>query len=123
MTNAEEFYEELVKLKACYNKLNDKYNYLSQQLESWNKDKEIQQAEEQTKYAREHSLLILSDKELKSINEFRERHYKECALPYHSKTKGNTYIYTLTGTGLGTIIEITCPICGATLDVTDISSW
>lgn len=119
----EEFDEKLDEIRYSYRKLKNKYNQLSNQLKDWNKDQEIQQAQREAKYVSDHSLLILSDKELKSINEFRERHYKECALPYHNKTKGNTYIYTLTGTGIGTIIEITCPICGATLDVTDISSW
>ena len=72
---------------------------------------------------RHHSLLQLSDNEVKAIKDFRDKHYKKCAEPLHSKAAGNTYIYELTGTGLGTCIKITCPICGETEDVTDTDSW
>ena len=117
------FDEKLDDLRYEYRKLKKQCEDLKNTLDSWNKDEEIQEAKKSAEYAYEHSLLTLSDNELKSLRTFRERHYKECAKPYRDKAKGNTYIYTLTGTGLGTIIEITCPICGATLDVTDINNW
>ena len=101
----EEFDEQLDALRASYRKLKNQYNQLCNRLKNWNKDHEIQQAHRQAKYTREHALMILSDKELKAVEDFRNEHYTKCALPYHSKTKGNTYIYTLTGTGIGTIIE------------------
>ena len=65
----------------------------------------------------------LSDKELERLENFRERHYKKCAEPLHSKNVGNTYIYDLIGTGIGTIIKVTCPLCGESEDITDTSSW
>ena len=65
----------------------------------------------------------MSDKEAKVARDFRQRHYEQCALPLNSKSAGNTYIYELTGTGLGTCIKITCPICGQSEDITDIDSW
>ena len=92
-------------------------------MQEWNKDTEIQKYKETVKYIRNHSLFIMSDKEFKADKEFREQHYKMCAEPLHSKTAGNTYIYELTGTGLGTCITITCPICGQSKDITDTDSW
>ena len=65
----------------------------------------------------------MSDKEIEAERNFRYRHYEKCARPLKDKSVGNTYIYELSGTGLGTIIKITCPICGQTEDITDIDSW
>ena len=65
----------------------------------------------------------MSDKEIEAERNFRYRHYEKCALPLNNKSAGNTYIYELTGTGLGTCIKITCPICGQSEDITDIDSW
>ena len=62
------------------------------------------------------SLCNLTDKEDERINKFRNKHYKKCG-------NGNKYLYELTGTGIGTIIKITCPICGKQKDVTDSDSW
>ena len=33
------------------------------------------------------------------------------------------FIYDLQGTGIGTVVKIKCPICGAEEDMTDIESW
>jgi len=41
----------------------------------------------------------------------------------HTRASGNTYIYTLTGTGIGACIKVKCPVCGEEEDITDISSW
>jgi len=60
---------------------------------------------------------------MKDLEAFRKEHYEKCALPKRSKAVGNTYIYEITGTGLGPIIKITCPICNKSLDVTDTDSW
>jgi len=92
-------------------------------LQEWNKDEEIQKAQKEADYWRLHSLCHLSDKELERLDDFHQRHYEKCALPLHSKIAGNTYIYELTGTGIGTIIKVTCPLCGESEDITDTSSW
>ena len=115
---------------TCIENLKNSYEYMQHYMESmketldnWNKDEEIQKYKDQVTYIRDHSLLQLSDKERDALHNFRLKHYEKCALPKHSKSIGNTYIYELTGTGLGCCIKITCPICGESEDVTDTSSW
>lgn len=110
-------------LKNSYEYMKDRVTHMQDVLDLWNKDQEIQDARKQADYFRQHSLLTLSDKELAAVKAFREKHWKECAEPLKSKAKGNTYIYELTGTGIGTCIKITCPICGRSEDITDIDSW
>lgn len=65
---------------------------------------------------RKHSLLIMSDREMQKDKAFRQYHYITCR-------NGNHFQYDLTGVGVGTIIEITCPKCGIKEDITDIDSW
>ena len=119
----DDFNTKLNELREMYRNLEKDYKTLSKKINGWSKDRELKKAQKEAEYARTHSLCQLSDKELIAIRKFRDKHYNECAIPFHNKGKGNTYIYTLTGTGIGTIIEITCPICGATLDVTDLNNW
>lgn len=110
-------------LKESYNNMKETVNYMREQLNSWNKDEEIQKWKTAAENARHYSLLQLSDKEAKAIKDFRNKHYKKCAEPLHNKAAGNTYIYEITGVGIGTCIKITCPICGESEDVTDSESW
>ena len=116
--------------EATVDELKQEYYYQKQRantayklMQQWDRDEEIQKHKDNAEYVRNHSLLQLSDQELLDIIEFRKEHYEKCALPKHKKNFGNTYIYELTGTGLGTEIKITCPICGETKNVTDTSNW
>lgn len=106
-----------------FNMLYETYNEIKQELEdakeklrTWNKDEEIQKANNEVKYIRNHSLQILSDKEMKAYQEFRGAHWNRC---------GNSGIYniTLEGTGIGTVIKVRCPYCDEEKDITDIDSW
>lgn len=119
----EDFDTQIAKLKETYNNMRSQVDEMKRTLQEWNKDEEIQKAQEEADYWRRHSLCHLSDKELNRLDDFQKRHYEKCALPLHSKIVGNTYIYELTGTGIGTIIKITCPLCGESEDITDTSSW
>ena len=110
-------------LKDVYEVLEEKASYYQQQLSEYNKDVEIQKYKDKIDELYSRSLLLMSDKEAEAEYNFRQRHYEQCALPLNSKSAGSTYIYELTGTGLGTIIKITCPICGQSEDITDIDSW
>ena len=113
----------LQEVKDEYTWMEEQVNHMREKLDSWNKDEEIQKYKNERDYVYKHSFLQLSDKEMKSEKAFREEHYKNCALPLKSKAAGNTYIYEITGTGLGTIKKIKCPICGVEKDFTDIDSW
>ena len=110
-------------LKDVYEVLEEKASYYQQQLSEYNKDVEIQKYKDKIDELYSRSLLLMSDKEAEAEYNFRQRHYEQCALPLNSKSAGSTYIYELTGTGLGTIIKITCPICGQSEDITDLDSW
>lgn len=110
-------------LRETYNGMQAKVNVWQKTVEEWNKDDEIKKARDDAEYWRKHSLCHLSNKELERLKNFQERHYKKCAEPLHSKIVGNTYTYDLTGTGIGTIIKVTCPLCGESEDITDTSSW
>jgi len=117
------FEDIIYSLREAYTGMQAEINVLQETVEEWNKDDEIQKARNDAEWWRKHSLCYLSDKELKRLENFQERHYKKCAEPLHSKIAGNTYIYDLTGTGIGTIIKVTCPLCGESEDITDTSSW
>lgn len=45
-----------------------------------------------------------------------DRHWKSCNNP-------SNFIYDLTGTGIGTVIKIKCPVCGEEQDITDYDCW
>lgn len=99
-----------------YRRVKDSNAELRKQLSEWNKDAEIQKANERADYYRGHSLHELSDKEAKSIAAFRKAHYDSC------KNAG-TYQFELTGTGIGEAISIRCPVCEAEENVTDYDTW
>jgi rubrerythrin len=89
---------------------------LHDKLNNYDKDSEIKKLNTELEDTRKHSLLVMSDKEQEAEKEFRDKHYKSCK-------NGNEFIYTLTGTGIGTGIEIQCPVCGKKEDITDTESW
>lgn len=64
------------------------------------------------------SLLVMTKKEAEAKRAFTKKHYE-----MHKPMETSKYIYTLTGTGVGTVITIKCPICNAEEDITDDESW
>jgi hypothetical protein len=110
--------------------LKDEYRYMEKQVDlmrqrliDWNKDETIQKLEKEKDDLYKHSLLQLSDKELKDIREFQDKHYETCCGNGKYKSKGNTWRYEISGTGIGHIIKVQCPECNTWLDITDIDSW
>lgn len=55
-------------------------------------------------------------KEGEQYIKFRNKHYKKC-------NNGHDYIVRLKSSGIGESIEVTCPRCGETKNITDISKW
>ena len=94
------------------------------------KDLEKQNKERDNKFWN-NCLCKLTDKEAKAIKDFKDKHYKKCAekkldemyksgrFPVNGSTFDSTYIYTVEGTSLGSIIKIRCPICNCEEDITD----
>lgn len=89
---------------------------LEKKLADYRKDEEIAILQNRLEKVFRNSLMNMSDAEYEANKEFKHEHWLK-----HSC--GNTYRYELQGTGIGTIITITCPICGESKDITDSDSW
>ena len=87
--NGEKFKEAIEDIVDYVNFCNKETETAKQKLAEYNKDIELEKKDKRIKYLHEHSLLQLSDKELKDEKEFRQKHYEKC------KNKG-TYIYEIT---------------------------
>ena len=62
-----------------------------------------------------------SEKELKSFQEFEQKHMHDRKT---SKAHSGMAPYIIaTGTGIGTIFKSVCPICGESKNITDVSCW
>ena len=80
------------------------------------KDKELNNLSIALISANHHALFMLSDIELDRLNAFKQRHRK-CG-----KTD-STWDYKFYHTELGTAVEVVCPGCKRSLDITDYSRW
>ena len=79
------------------------------------KDEEIKRLKEELDHYRYNSLIVLSDKQKEQVKEFKNKHHHDC--------KSNYVKYILSPTELGTGVDIICPVCGETLDITDYDLW
>jgi hypothetical protein len=62
-----------------------------------------------------------SQKEKDAYNDFEQRHMHERLT---TKSQGGKAPYLIpTGTGIGTHLEVVCPICGAKENITDLEVW
>lgn len=111
-----DFDKLLEEIRQEYNRVKAQNVDLRKQLSEWNKDEEIQKANELAAFYRGHSLHELSYKEAKRIAEFRKAYYASC------KNAG-TFLFELAGTGIGEAISIKCPVCGTEENVTDYDNW
>ena len=120
----EDFDSAIEKLKASYEYMQEKVKEMQKTLNEWNKNEEIQKLKEEKEYITSHCFLGgLSDKEIAAIKEFKNKHYKTCCGNGKYKSKGNTWRYEISGTGIGHMIKIQCPECGVIQDITDIDNW
>jgi len=111
-----DFDKLLEDIRREYQRVRERNVELQNKLFEWNKDAEIQKANQRADYYRSHSLHELSDKEAKSIAAFRKKHYESC-------NNAGKFLFELVGTGIGEAISIRCPVCGAEENVTDYSNW
>lgn len=116
-----DFDEILEEAKGQHRHLEEQYERLRKEYEKYSKEAEIRRLTEQCNDIRRRALVVLSQNERDAIEGFKKIHYERHAP--HTKASGSTYIYTLTGTGIGTAISIKCPECGEEKDVTDFSNW
>ena len=86
---------------------------LTNRIQEFNKDNEIQKYKDQAYNAFSNSLFQLSDVEKERILGFKKKHYKECG-------NGNDFEYRLMGTGFDTDITIKCSKCMQSENVTEL---
>lgn len=89
---------------------------LREKLSEYDRDEELSNARKEADEIRMRSLLVLSKKEYDSDVAFRLEHYHKCSAD-------TGFLYRLTNPGIGTAIEITCPKCHETIDITDYDTW
>ena len=104
-------------VKREYDRLKVELEDAQKTIRDYRKEDEIKRLADEIDSLHRHSLCILSDKELQMKKEFIDKHYNMHGRMY------NEHVYRLCGTGIGTIIKMTCPICNETIDITDTSSW
>lgn len=62
-----------------------------------------------------------SEKEKLAYKQFEEEHMHDRLI---SKYNGGRAPYLVpTGTGIGTLLKVVCPICGESKDITDVGAW
>lgn len=106
-------FEELMKqLSESYYDMERSYRAAREQVREWNKDEEIKKLKNEITHYRKHSLLQLTDKSKEKLDAFTLKHI-------HS----HTFIYEITGTGIGSIVKVSCDKCGEEIDITDAESW
>ena len=110
----------LAKVQKQYDALEEENQRLRNELFNYSKEEEVKKAKDHAKYIADHALLLMSDDEIAAAAEFKKKHYEKC---YPKAKVTSSWIYRLSGTGIGTVIEITCPYCKESADITDISSW
>ena len=114
-------YEDLLtQLKDIHDNDQKTITELQKKLAEYNKDKEIQLLKQEIENMRKNSLIILGSSGKEKIDAFRKKHY---LLHKDKDFHGNCYIYRLTGNGIGECVEIICPFCNESEDVTDNTRW
>lgn len=128
-SNDNSFEDAINVINEEFQRLKEQRDAAIKRVKEYNKDEEIQKLEnkiaekdKEIESLCKRSLMIMTNKERDARKAFIHKHYE---LHNNGEFKGNgsTYIYTLTGTGLGTDITIKCPICGEEENITDIDSW
>jgi len=79
------------------------------------KDELVKGLQAEIRYVRSHSLIYVTDKELKDIEEFKNKHKESCNC--------RVFSYTQTHTSIGTCLSVTCEKCGDECSVTDFGEW
>lgn len=106
----------LAKIKESADYLVQRNRKLSEQLNQYDENTGIKAKEDEIQSIRQRAITVLSPVEYERCKAFREHHYQTCK-------NGSRFIYDLQGTGIGTIIKIKCPVCGAEEDITDVDCW
>lgn len=108
--------EYLNAIKAEFDREVSSREYFQKKCAEFRRDEEISRLDRKLDNVMRLSLHVMDQAEYEADRDFRERHYEKCR-------NGSTFQYTLTGTGIGTIISVTCPKCGESKDITSFDNW
>ena len=114
-------HEYLAAVGRQYDRLDDENRSLRERIASFNESDAIKEQKEIADNIRKHSLIILTEKEVESEIRFRDAHNHHRGLKVGLFS--STFQYEITGTGVGTILKIRCPVCGEERDITDYDAW
>lgn len=116
------FEDALEHARIRYTQLENDNKRLRQKINSFDEKEKIKSIKREIEDIKRRSLCIFSNKELVAEQKFIATHYQKhnCI---DNKNTGNSWIYKLTSTGIGTVIEIQCPICGESENITDYDNW
>ena len=112
---ARKFKQLLGELEAEYNRQTYLLESLQKQLASFRMNDEILRLEAEIADLMNRSLLILSPKEKEDLDLFRKQHWEQCEV--------HSLHFEIDGCGFSRCVSVTCPVCGATADITDMDSW
>ena len=101
-------------LDSFINNLIHEKMLLQEQLRSYDVEERVAKLLAENKELRSASLHVLTEAEKEQAVEFKNEHWDKC--------EGNVS-YILTGTGVGTGVDVVCTKCGTKKDVTDYSVW
>jgi uncharacterized protein CbrC (UPF0167 family) len=110
-----DFQKHIEAVQDEYARVCEENTSLRQRMQEWRKEDEIQKLEEQNRSVQRRSLAVLTDIEFDELNKFRDQHYESC--------KRRAFGYFLSGTGIGTVIEVQCVHCGEKKNITDYDAW
>ena len=112
------FKECLEEMKEINESQQSTIEHLQEKLRTYDKEKAIAKRDEEISRLHNHSICVMSDKEMDADMKFRTKHWKETGCK-----NNNHYLYDLVACGFGTDITIICPVCGESEDITDSSRW
>lgn len=111
-TNRNKVNKSITNINEYIDQLEKDNEQLTNRVQKFNKDNEIQKYKDQAYSTFNNSLFQLSDIEKERISAFKNKHYKECG-------NGNDFEYRLIGTGFDTDITIKCSKCMQNENVTE----
>jgi len=123
--DGKELAEAVLNTIEWYKKDNEKLTHQNKMMHDHAKEVVKHEYEKEIKYLNERLALsygeFASKKEKDAYDDFERRHMHD---RIESKYNGGRAPYLIpTGTGIGTILHVKCPICGAEENITDTEMW
>lgn len=111
------FEKHLEQLKLQYEYEKKMKQHFRERLVMYDEKEEIKKRDEQIDDLHRKSLIVFSDAEYESHENFKNKHYQ-----LH-QSRLTRYLYDISWNGIGHCVKITCPICNESEDITDMDNW